>query len=387
MIFKLRAKFIVISMIMIMAILIVAFTCNYAFTKATMYEESVASLHRTIENGTPDNLRTFIVTVDSTGTIYQQQNYYNNNIRTLVNSALNSKDAIGEIKSEQLRFIKKSNRYGTVIAFTSTMDEVIALDNMMFFSIVITGFCAIAFLIISIAMAFSTTKPIAKAIDNQKRLVSDASHELKTPITAIIASTDVLLTSSHLDSDEKQWVNSIKTSAEDMSFLIKDMLELNMFDESKDGTKLERIDLSELVVSVCLNYETVLFEQGKQFNYSADSGLYVYGNTNMLRQLIKIFLDNACKYSNEKGTIDLSLKYKQDKAILTVRNSGDPIPPEEIERIFERFYRVDKVRSSKSGSGLGLSIAKRIAEEHNTRIGVSSDNEATLFSVTFKTVK
>lgn len=387
MIFKLRAKFIVISMIMIMAILIVAFTCNYAFTKATMYEESVASLHRTIENGTPDNLRTFIVTVDNTGTIYQQQNYYNDNIRTLVNSALNSKDAIGEIKSEQLRFIKKSNRYGTVIAFTSTMDEVIALDNMMFFSIVITGFCAIAFLIISIAMAFSTTKPIAKAIDNQKRLISDASHELKTPITAIIASTDVLLTSSHLDSDEKQWVNSIKTSAEDMSFLIKDMLELNMFDESKDGTKLERIDLSELVVSVCLNYETVLFEQGKQFNYSADSGLYVYGNTNMLRQLIKIFLDNACKYSNEKGTIDLALKYKQDKAILTVRNSGDPIPPEEIERIFERFYRVDKVRSSKSGSGLGLSIAKRIAETHNTRIGVSSDNEATLFSVTFKTVK
>ena len=172
-----------------------------------------------------------------------------------------------------------------------------------------------------------------------------------------------------------------------MSVLVNDMLGLARSEDDVAKRTEENVDLSELTMTVALDYEYILFENGKSFVSEIDPDITVRGNGNELKQMIKIFLDNAKKYSYNKGEICLNLKRIQDKAILTVFNTGEPIPSDEIDKIFERFYRVDKVRGGASGYGLGLSMAKNIADKHSTKINVLSDENGTSFSVTFKTVK
>ncbi len=393
MIKPLRRKFIIINMLTVLMVMIVAFYCNYAFNKANMHAESIAVMERTIEEGTPKNMKTFLVMVNNYGRIYQIKGYSGSvsndfkKIEGIVNAVLNSKRDIGDINGQDLRFMRSSSPNGTVIAFTNTAEEKIALKGIVDFSIYIYICCSFVFLLISFYLGKITTWPVERSFNQKKQLIADASHELKTPITAILASTDVLLSSGSLSEEDKSWVNGIKESATDMSALLTNMLSLAKADDEKVKRVETEVDFSTLATSVILNYEAILFESNKCFSYDIDNGITVKGNENELKQLIKIFLDNAKKYSDEHGSISISLKAVKDKAVLTVYNTGVPIPADEIDKIFDRFYRVDKVRTTASGYGLGLSIAKNIAEAHYTKIHVTSNENGTTFSVAFKSTK
>lgn len=386
MINRLRRKFVLINLIMVTGVMLVAFYCNCVFTKAKMYNDSIETLKAAIETGSTTNTNTFIVSVDKYGSLYLPPTHNNAETKALVLIAINSEKDVGELKSQEYRFLKKEVPLGTTIAFTNTSEEKAALENMISFSAYITLCCALPLLCLSIYLSRIVTKPVADSLETKKQLIADASHELKTPITAIISSADVLLSDHTINEDCANWIENIKYSAEDMSTLVNDMLSLANSEKDNQTLEMETINLSDLVTAVSLNFEAVFFEHKKNFSSYTDDQIYIYGNGNSLKQLVKIFLNNADKYSDVGGTITIDLKSDEERATLTVYNSGQPIPADELPRIFDRFYRVDKVRTTASGSGLGLAIAKRIAEQHSTRIAVYSDENGTVFSVQFKKV-
>jgi signal transduction histidine kinase len=231
-------------------------------------------------------------------------------------------------------------------------------------------------------------KPIKKAFDKQKQFISDASHELKTPLAVISTNVEVLLSNQiSKESQDWKWLSYIKSEVERMGHLTKDLLYLTQM-EGVEKQKLLRypFNLSEKVEQQLLGMEVLAFEKNIEMDYEVQPNLIVEGNAEQLIQVVMILLDNALKYTPEQGKIKLNLRYSNHQVILSVKNTGEGIQPEDINRIFDRFYRVDKVRSRTSGShGLGLSIAKAIVEQHEGKIFCESiSGEITIFTVKLK---
>ena len=223
-------------------------------------------------------------------------------------------------------------------------------------------------------------KPVAESFDKQKQFIADASHELKTPLAVIMASSDAL----EANPNETKWLGNIKSEADRMNKLISDLLELAKSEEIDDTSQFEIANLSKLVEKSCLTFEGVMFEKGAELKYDIDENIEHSVNPYKIKQLMAILLDNAVKHSESGGEITVSLKNEKD-IILTVSNLGEGIPKGEEEKIFERFYRADESRNrNENRYGLGLAIAKNIAENHNAGISAKSENGKTTFKVIFK---
>ena len=168
-----------------------------------------------------------------------------------------------------------------------------------------------------------------------------------------------------------------------MKELVEDMLFLAKHDGAERPRDARTVNFSDLVTGCALRFESVAFERQVELTSDLQPGLSVSGEPASLERLVMILLDNAVKYAGEGGQADVSLARRQDRAVLTVRNTGDPIPPEHLEHLFERFYRADGSRSRKEGGyGLGLAIAQTIVESHRGQIQVrSSPQEGTVFTV------
>ncbi len=251
----------------------------------------------------------------------------------------------------------------------------------------------VAFFFISNFLASMAFKPAEKAWEQQQHFLADASHELKTPLTVILANNNILLSQKDKTIDEQsKWVESTQAEAEHMKKLVDDLLYLAKSDAAKNEIPREPVDLSELAWSNMLQFEPVAFERGVVFDGQIENGLFTVGDRTQLNQLIHILLDNAIKYAGENGQVDWSLekyttgkKKMQNYAKLCVHNTGNPIPAEDLPHIYERFYRSDRARSPGSGYGLGLAIAKSICEVHEADILVESTAEkGTTFTVKFK---
>ena len=224
------------------------------------------------------------------------------------------------------------------------------------------------------------TIPVKESFDKQKQFIEDASHELKTPISVIIANSEVLKDNP----TERKWLENIRNEADRMNLLVTELLELST-SEKEDVSKLEIGNLSKAVELSVLTFEGRTFENNLKLNYKIEKNINIKMNENRIRQLVEILLDNAMKHSKAKGTIDVTLKSENDNIKLLVENEGKEIPKGEEEKIFERFYRVDKARNRKENRyGLGLAIAKNIVENHNGKISASSNNGTTTFKVLFK---
>ncbi len=217
--------------------------------------------------------------------------------------------------------------------------------------------------------------PVKEAWRSQKQFVADASHELKTPITVILANAGILL--GHKDStirEQQKWVEYISAEAGRMKELVENMLFLTRSDTEGNHTVRSSVNLSDVVVSCLLVFESVAFESGLKLNGEVAPELYVNGNEGELKQLVMILLDNACKYTEEKGSVTVILERSQDKVRLSVNNTGDGIRPEDLPHLFERFYRADKSRArNQGGYGLGLAIARQIVVNHKGKITVESN--------------
>lgn len=218
-----------------------------------------------------------------------------------------------------------------------------------------------------VVCSYKFFRPIKDAFEKQKQFISDAGHELKTPITVINANAE-LLTSE----DNSKWVANIKSQTERMNLLVQDLLTLTKTEEQTENIR-EDINLSELTLDNILPFEALAFEQEKLIISNITEGIHIHSNRKSVQQIINILLDNAVKHSNPNSEIIVELKKDGNKAVLTITNQGSLVKEGQEAKMFERFYRADDSRSRDSGgSGLGLSIAKSLANKNKWKIYANS---------------
>lgn len=251
----------------------------------------------------------------------------------------------------------------------------------------------LVFFLINLGFSRWALRPVAESMKQQQQFTADASHELKTPLTVILANMSIL--ESQPDSsvaEQMQWVESTQTEAERMQLLVNDMLDLARPKDQKQLSKapvLDDVDFSDLVEGEVLQFESVAFERGVEMDSRIKADLHVIGDAERLGRMVATLIDNACKYTEDGGKVVVTLTSRSATgkkpaiARLTVHNNGTPIAPEDLPHLFDRFYRADKARTSgKGGYGLGLAIGREIAREHEGDITVSSSSaEGTTFTV------
>ena len=243
------------------------------------------------------------------------------------------------------------------------------------------------FLVISLFFSRWALRPVARAWTQQRRFVADASHDLKTPLTVILASTSIALEHPERSvASQSQWLESTQHEAEAMQGLVGDLLTLAKMDEEEAAARpaLEEVDLSDVIEGEVLQFESVAFERGVKLGSQVEPGIKLRGNEQRLRRLAGALIDNACKYVDDGGAVDVALSCAGKQVKLEVRNTGAPISPEDLPHVFDRFYRADKARTGGAGGhGLGLAIARAIAEEHDGTLTASSTQaEGTAFTAT-----
>ena len=248
------------------------------------------------------------------------------------------------------------------------------------------------FFVISLFFSRWALRPVARAWTQQRRFVADASHDLKTPLTVILANTSIALEHPERSvASQSQWLESTQHEAEAMQGLVGDLLTLAKMDEEEAAAQsgaarpaFEEVDLSDVIEGEALQFESVAFERGVKLESQVEPGIELRGNEQRLRRLAGTLIDNACKYVDDGGAVDVALSRSGKQARLQVRNTGAPISPEDLPHVFDRFYRADKARTGGAGGhGLGLAIARAIAEEHGGTLTASSTQaEGTVFTAT-----
>lgn len=245
----------------------------------------------------------------------------------------------------------------------------------------------LAFFVISIVFSRWALRPVRQAWDQQRAFVSNASHELKTPLSIIKANTEILLEEPAADAEARgKWLVSTQEAAEGMDALVGDMLALASLDEIAerggvvaDSQAAEPFDASRLLEGLTLQFESRAFEGGFTLEPAIAEGVLVRADAEAVERLTRILLDNACKYVDAGGSVFVQLARAGAVARVSVANTGPQIPPEQLERIFQRFYRADEAHAGE-GHGLGLSIAKALSDQLDAGLAVTSTEEATCFT-------
>lgn len=276
--------------------------------------------------------------------------------------------------SQNLSFVVSHRSGYTLVAFMDTTVTESSL-NMLLHNILITGGVAIVILFfISLIISKQIIRPLEENDRQQKQFISDASHELKTPVAVISANAEML----QRDLGENEWLSNIRYENDRMGELVRQLLDLSRA-ESKE-VPMESVDISRVVTGEVLAFESLAFDQGKVFQSDIDDDLHVLGSQTQLTQLVSVLLDNAVRHST-CSEITVVLKQRGHAVELSVINDGEEIPPEKQEHLFDRFYRVDEARNSEGHHyGLGLSIAKAVVEKHGGSISVSCQDGKVRFT-------
>ena len=292
-------------------------------------------------------------------------------------------DGTETLEDLSLRYMKRTLGDTTYVAFADASSthswESLAISLLVAAFVTLAAFFVIAWFLSRWAL-----RPVKEAWEAQRQFVADASHELKTPLTVILANSSILL--KHPESSiasQSQWIESSQVEAENMQGLVNEMLELAQV-ESRAAVHHEPLDFSDLVDGEVLQFESVAFERCCMLEGSIAEGITVNGDAKRLTKAVSTLIENALKYVDESGEVSVDLKSAGKTCSLAIRNTGSTISPEDLPHIFDRFYRTDKARTSgEGGYGLGLAIAREIAREHDGDITCASSPDAgTTFTVT-----
>lgn len=278
--------------------------------------------------------------------------------------------------NKNLAFYKVDKGGYTLVAF---MDNTVINESAMTlfrYTLIFGGVVIVLFFFLSLFLAKKIVTPLEESYQKQKQFISDAGHELKTPVSVVSANAEIL----SREIGGNQWLQNIQYENERMGTLVCQLLDLAKTENVTPQT--ERIDFSRLAVSEALAFESIAFEKGFVLNQNIENSIYVDGNGIQLKQIISILLDNAIRHSKERGEVRLTLMKEHGFAKLSVINKADEIPEEEQTKIFERFYRVDTARNGEDKHyGLGLAIAKAIVITHKGKISVRCYDGLVEFSV------
>lgn len=241
-------------------------------------------------------------------------------------------------------------------------------------------------LVFIMVLIFSSiaVRPVAQSYDKQKRFITDASHEIKTPLAIIDANSEVI----EMIDGENEWTQSIRKQVKRLTALTEKLVYLSRMDEEGYEMQMESFDISQSIEEMTELFETSSKARGITLKTETENGSDYYGNEAAIRQLISIMMDNALKYTKENGVIEVKLKAVGKNRIITFYNTVEEIEKGKLDFLFERFYRLDKSRNSETGGhGIGLSVAKAIAEAHGGKISAESmDGKSILFTVTLKNI-
>lgn len=317
-----------------------------------------------------DKTEIFVLMADNKGIYldtYNNEDFDAKTGQVYITEILDKGGQSGMANTYQYFTEKKPN--GTLIALTDKSQTIDMLHKLNRITMIIGLISIILLSAASFFLSGLIVRPIKEAFDKQKQFVSDASHELKTPLTVIAANADVL----EGEIGQNRWLNYIHSQVDRMSVLVNDLLSLTRLENNTSQFIVTEFDLSKAVTNTALPFETQAFEANKKFELNIEDNLYVTGSEMHIKQMTAIFIDNALKYSKDGGTVRVSLRRDGDKKILSVYNTGSGVREEEKDKIFERFYRSDSSRArSTGGYGLGLAIARSIIEKHKFKVYVDN---------------
>jgi signal transduction histidine kinase len=412
----LRRKFVIIIMALVSVVLVSVLGSSYVSAWQTQHDFLYKALDRSIEGGLYDlpriaitdkkdpkeddgargaNILVLAVDLDESGVVIatNQAPFYIDptTLANILDTALESdKDSDWD---DQLHLAwKRAQRtdvaWRVVIADTSSVD--LSLQRLAVEDLVIVVVAAVVLLLISIGLATWVLKPVEAAWEQQRRFVADASHELKTPLAVISANTQILVKDPNIPDESMRWIQSTADETTHMKNLVEELLELARTDETSSGATgvMQRtdIDFSSMVENAALEFDAIAFERGTSIEESIEEDVHVQGDPEWLERLCKILIDNATKYTEGSTPVIVSLASDSRHCTLKVTNFGNVIDPQDLQHIFDRFYRTDKARSRNNktgGFGLGLAIAKGIATSHGGDItATSSAEKGTTFCVT-----
>lgn len=295
------------------------------------------------------------VNVDAVSSISEEQ------VEEYALAALEQNSDRGWVSDYRFKLVSQEN--GALLVFVNG-----AMNRAMSIRLLLTAFGVLlcsALLILALTMLFSrrAVRPMAESYEKQKQFITDASHELKTPLTLILSNVDIV----EEETGKSEWLEDIRSESERMRLLVNQMVTLCRMDESDASPRFSSLDLSGLVLDVVSEFEPLAQRQGKGLSCNVEPGLCCPGDEALLRRLAAILLDNSVKYCDAGGRIRVELHRKRH-LILTVENTYAGVDSLELGRLFDRFYRADKARTFTGSFGLGLSIARSIVQQHRGSI-------------------
>ena len=385
MIRRLRWKITGVTLLVAALVLTAVFACVYLFSRNNIAESYEYQLRQAVVSGTSEaRVPCFVAEVLPSGTVrVSGSNYYDlqdeDTLLPLVTAALSADADSGVLRTQHMRYFRLEGALTVRIAFMDSTFEQATLRALVRVCLLIGAAALLVLFGLSWLLSGFVTRPVARTWQNQQQFLSDASHELKTPLTVILSSADLLKTSAQ--PEQRQYVDNISVESRRMKALVEDMLTLSRA-ESGRAAPFAPLDLSDLVTDAALRFEPVAFEAGHPLQYDIQNGASLSGDRQQLDQLLDILLDNAVKYAAKDAPIRLTLDISGKNAVLAVENPGDPIPPDKLPHLFDRFYRVDDARTGAGSFGLGLAIAQQIVRRHKGAITAASDARATRFTVT-----
>ena len=326
----------------------------------------------------------YTVAVSYDGDILEIKNepptvHSDDNLKKLAQSIIKENRQYGT--DDNLAFYKEDKGGYTLVTF---MDNTVVNENALTlfrYTLIFGGVALVLFFFLSVFLARKIVNPLEESYQKQKQFISDAGHELKTPVSVVSANAELL----SREIGDNQWLQNIQYENERMGMLVGQLLDLARTENVTP--QMEHIDLSRLVAGEALPFESVAFEKGLVLNSNITNGIGVEGNGTQLKQIVSILIDNAIRHSKEQGEVYLSLTKENGYAKLSVVNKGDEIPAEQREQIFERFYRVDTARNGEDKHyGLGLAIAKAIATSHKGHIEAQCFDGFVEFKVQIPTI-
>ena len=399
MIRKLKVKFIVINMGLVLTVLLVMFGLVYGITSRDLREESVRMLRsvaaepmRMWRPGERDDriqLPYFVLQFSPDGSLAAVGGHFDLTDQALLSELLAAARAdgqeMGDLPAYGFRYCFGRSVWGECVVFADISSERATLANLVRTCLAIGVIALAAFFLISLFLARWAVRPVERAWEQQRQFVADASHELKTPLAVILTDAELLGSSTATEEQKARYAGDILTMSNRMRGLVGSLLDLTRVENGAVEKTMERLDLSALIEEALLPFEPLYFERELTLESEVTPGIRVNGSSPHLRQTLEILLDNGLKYADAPGTVTVRLGKQGRRCLLAVSTPGAALSKEELSDIFKRFYRADKARAMDDSYGLGLAIAREIVTEHRGRIWAESAEGRNTFLVELPT--
>lgn len=281
---------------------------------------------------------------------------------------------------DNYRYIRTEDCGDTLMIFLDCRNNLSSFRSFLFYSIIVSLAGMIAVGVLVVLLSRMVMKPVQESYDKQKSFITDAGHEIKTPLTIIDADATILEMEC---GENNEWIQDIRAQVRRLTALTKDLIYLSRMEEQENQVQMIDFPLSDVLTETAQSFQSLAKVQEKTFTVEIEPMMNFCGDEKAITQLVSILLDNALKYSDEHGTISFKAYTKGKNVCMEVCNTAESVDTQNLGRLFDRFYRADKSRNSQTGGyGIGLSIAKAVTEAHKGRIAAtSSDGQSLLITV------